>query len=427
MNIVVITMICLCVICNIITIILIVKSPLKVEDKKEDFMQNAQMIQWMQDTTTTLDEIYKIRDNLIAVKSNALQKSDIIENSKSVEKEIYTTITTSLNDLNEKILKEQTDNITQLSNLEREINNSLNERVKGLNETLNKQIDLLNKNVQQSLSDGFKSTSEAYEDLIAKLTTIDNASENIEALSNEVVGLRSVLENNQSRGKFGEFTLERILFSVFGDAKEGVYALQYCMKDGQDLNDRPDSVIFLPKPANLLCIDSKFPFSEYQALVETNDENIKKSFAKAIKKHVDDIARKYIINGKTAPYALMFIPSDAIFGYINGMMYETVEYARSKNVVFSSPSTLQPILASINAIKIEYKRNENYTVMMKALDGLGKDFKKFTEGWLKVDKNIDSTNKSVKEFTTKVESISERFDKINSGAVQIADTKEIDN
>ena len=204
------------------------------------------------------EDINDVVKNLLEFNKQDI-KSDLGVKLERHKGDINELIIKNNNELNNKIKTEQTENYTKLTQLERQINLSLTERVKGITDTLNKQIDLLNKNVKDSMTDGFKSTSEAYENLIKRLTTIDNASKNITALSEEVVGLKNVLENNQNRGKFGEFSLERILFSVFGDTKD-TYDIQYCLKDNQDLNERPDAVIHLPEPSNLLCIDSKFPF-----------------------------------------------------------------------------------------------------------------------------------------------------------------------
>ena len=370
------------------------------------------------------NDINEVVKNLLEYNKQDL-KSDIELKLERYKSNINEILIKNNIELNDKLKKEQNDNFAKLTELERQINNSLNERVKGITDTMNKQIDLLNKNVKESMTDGFKSTSEAYENLIKKLTTIDNASKNITELSEEVVGLKNVLENNQNRGKFGEFSLERILFSVFGDTKD-TYDIQFSLKDNQEINERPDAVIHLPKPANLLCIDSKFPFQDYNKIIEKDDEELRKEFAKAVKKHITDVSNKYIIKGITAQYAILYIPSDAVFGYINGVLYDVVEYARSKAVVLSSPSTLQPILASINAIKIEYKRAENYDLILKALNDLSKDFKKFGESWTKIEKNISATNNAASDFSKRVLLMDKKFNKIsNVNQIEFIDDKSI--
>jgi len=42
-----------------------------------------------------------------------------------------------------------------------------------------------------------------------------------------------------------------------------------------------------------------------------------KQFRNDIKKHVDDISRKYIIPGETSDGAVMFVPAEAVFAEIH--------------------------------------------------------------------------------------------------------------
>ena len=301
----------------------------------------------------------------------------------------------------------------KFSELEKSINNRLDGRMDVLNNKLDMKLVSMNENVSKSLTSNISKTGEIYAALIERLTKIDEAQANINKLSNDVVSLKNVLENNQNRGKYGEYTLNSILFSVFGDAKEGVYATQYHLKGGNDV--MPDSVIFLPQPYKLLCIDSKFPYADYKKIMENhNDDTYIKGFYNAVKKHITDVANKYIVKDETAPYAIMFVPSDAIFGYINGELYELVEFAREKNVVISSPSTLQPILANINIIKINYNRAENVEIISEQIKLLSKDFVKFKDDWKSISKNISALHNSTDNFTKRVDILNKKFEKINN-------------
>lgn len=306
-----------------------------------------------------------------------------------------------------------------LVDFEREIKKQVEDKFLTLNETLIRRLSEINKKVDESLEGGFKSTNETYTKLIAQMTVIEQAKKNIESLSTEVVSLKNVLENNQQRGRFGELALERILYSVFGDTKN-VYAFQYVLKN----NERPDAVIFLPEPNNMLCIDSKFPFADYRGVLEGEGkeqrEQSKKGFSAAIKKHITAVKNKYIIPGTTAPQAFLFIPSDAIFAYVHGEMPEVVDYARESNVVLTSPSTLQPILATTQLIRIQYERNKNIDMILNQLQKLGRDFRIFGDDWEKFSLKVENLEKSKNDIDRKVQTIHKKFN-------AISDMSEIEN
>lgn len=299
-----------------------------------------------------------------------------------------------------------------LTDFEREIKKQVEDKFLTLNETLLRRLNEINQKVDESLKGGFKSTSETYEKLITQMTMIEQAKKNIESLSTEVVSLKNVLENNQQRGRFGELALERILYSVFGDTKN-VYAVQYVLKN----NERPDAVIFLPEPNKMLCIDSKFPFADFRGVLEGDSkeqrEQSKKGFSMALKKHITAVKSKYIIPGTTAPQAFLFIPSDAIFAYVHGEMPEAVDYARESNVVLTSPSTLQPILATTQLIRIQYERNKNIDTILKQLQKLGNDFRIFGDDWEKFSQNVDRLEKSKNDMDRKVQTIHKKFNSIS--------------
>lgn len=302
---------------------------------------------------------------------------------------------------------------TKLEQFERAINQNFNQRFDALAIRLDNKLSLMNEKVEKNLSSGFHKTDDTYRSLIERLARIDEAQNNITSLSKDVISLKNTLENNQNRGKFGEYALERILFSIFGDAKKGVYEFQYTLYS-QDKIERPDAVVFLPYPNMLICIDSKFPYQDYKRLLDSRDEAFRKSFIQSVKKHIADISSKYIIAGKTAKEALMFVPSDAVFGYICGEVYELVEFARQKSVILTSPSTLQPILATINMVRIDAIRNENLNVITNELKGLGNDFTKFGEDWIKLSKQINVLITSKDSFDKKVQKIHKRFTRLDS-------------
>src|SRR5579863_10427021 len=86
-------------------------------------------------------------------------------------------------------------------------------------------------------------------------------------------------------------------------------------------------------------------------------ETIRKEFTRDIKKHIDTIAKKYILPDEgTMDFALMYVPSESVF-YEIVLMDDLVEYARKERVYIVSPTTLyahlQTILLSFEGRKIE--------------------------------------------------------------------------
>lgn len=365
-----------------------------------------------------LIRLNKIKNDQVSEPSNYAQElKDLMHKFDSFKEmmkyEIQTNIQAEIIKIKGEFLTENNSQRNSMAEFERTINKQITESFSQLNEILVQRIKDINEKVNTSIQGGFEKTTQAYQSLSEQLQIIEQARMNIQNLSTEVVSLKNVLENNQNRGKFGEFTLERILFSVFGDAKSGIYDFQYALKDGMEINDRPDAVVFLPEPNYLICIDSKFPFQEYRSIIESQTQEerelSKKGFASAVKKHITDVKNKYIIKGKTASQALLFIPSDALFGFIHGELENVVQYARESNVILTSPSTLQPILATMNMVRVQYERNKNIQFITQALDKLSKEFSKFAEDWRKFSEGVNQLYTKKDNFEQRVSRIQTQF------------------
>ena len=339
-------------------------------------------------------------------------------------------------------VSEEITKVMEQSQKSNELNNEKLERFQaGITESLNKRFDALNKQiddklieiikkVDEKLAEGFKSTGETMAQVRERLQAIDAAQKNIEKLSSDVVSLKSVLEGNQSRGQYGEYQLSMVLHSVFGDTT-GCYQEQFTMKKVKDGDDvRADAVVFMPEPNKMICIDSKFPFQDYQRIFETDiqeeKDRLTKEFGNAVKKHITVIKDKYIVEGKTAPEALMFIPNDGVFAFIHHNLEDVVEYARSKKVILTSPSTLPAILVTINMVRIEVERSKNAEEINRHLQRLAKDFEMFGREWDKFSNALEQTGKRREELDHRVGRITNKFQAINTSNNLSDDLKQIE-
>lgn len=351
---------------------------------------------------------------------------------ESNKQNIELTIAKEMNTLKDANKQNTDDNVKKIDDFERAINQSINNRFDALNEQIDKKFIEINKKVDEKIGEGFKTTTNTMADVRERLQAIDVAQKNIEKLSGDVVSLKSVLENNQSRGKYGEFRLEMILNSVFGDTAN-CFKLQYTIKKAKDGDDvRADAVVFMPEPNKMICVDSKFPFSDYEKLFDEKStreqkEIFKKQFNNAVKKHITDIKNKYIIENKTADEAIMFIPNDGIFAYIYHESEEVVKYARDSRVILTSPSTLPAILTTINAVRIQVERAKNAKLISDQLVILGKQFKSFDEEWNRFSNQLTTVTKTQGQLDKRVDTITGKFKSISGANVALENNNPEEN
>ena len=305
----------------------------------------------------------------------------------------------------------------ELGTFQEKITARLNDSFSRLGESVDKRMGAINEKVEDRLSKGFIETNETFRQISERVKVIDEAQKNIQGLSTEMIGLQNILRNNQARGSFGEFQLNQLLFSVFGDNK-GLYQTQYTIREasGKRESVRADAVIFMPDA--VIAIDSKFPFSAYSQLFDKNrpdpetEEKLISQFGAEVRKHITDISNKYIIPGLTADFALMFVASDGILAMVHSRLPNVVEYAHQKRVTIVSPTTLVPLLSSLWAVSLDHKRTQYTREIIKQLLALTKDFDKFAEEWTRLNDNIGKLSRQSSEVNSRVEKITNKFEKI---------------
>lgn len=193
--------------------------------------------------------------------------------------------------------------------------------------------------------------------------------------------LQDFLKSPKLRGNIGEQVLNDLITQIF---PKNQFHLQYTFASGEKV----DAAI--KTDAGILPIDAKFPMENFQKLSKAKTEEevtfYKKEFTRDIKKHIDAIAKKYILPDEgTMDFALMYVPSESVF-YEIVVMDDLVEYARKERVYIVSPTTLyahlQTILLSFEGRKIETQSKEvlrllrslqiDYDKVNDSLDVLGK-------------------------------------------------------
>lgn len=340
-------------------------------------------------------------------------------------------VTVKLSDNNEKATLDMANfriNVNQeLSTFESKLAENIQSEFSKLSQNVEKQMSSINEKVEERLKNGFISTNETFVQIAERIKVIDAAQKNIEALSDEMIGLQQILTNNQSRGSFGEYQLNQLLYSVFGDNQK-LYELQKTLKEATAKSEkvRADAVIYMPEPHGMIAIDSKFPFSEYAKLFDNKnltkeeEEKIISSFGQDVKKRITEISSKYIIPGTTVDFALMFVASDGILSLLHSRLPNVIEYAATKKVTIVSPTTLIPLLSSFLAIRIDYERSLYSKQIKDELNMLKKEFNKFDTEWQKLNETIQRLSRQSLDVNTRVEKITTKFKKISD--VEILDS-----
>ena len=296
-----------------------------------------------------------------------------------------------------------------------------------LDEKVDRKLTEINNRVTERLDQSLEKTNKTFANVLERLSKIDEAQKKIDGLGEDIISLQSILTDKKTRGIFGEVNLQFILENAFGGLNTGIYDLQHKMSNGYIA----DAILYAPAPLGTIAIDSKFPLENYERMTNkslSKEERLvaEKQFKIDFKKHIDAIASKYIIPGETSNEAILFLPAEAIFAEVNAYHTDILNYAYSRKVWITSPTTLMSTLTVIEMILKNMERDKYAKIIHEELNKLSVEFARYKERWERLARNINTVSKSVEELNTTSDKITKRFDSINRVEVDKLKTEEQD-
>lgn len=337
-------------------------------------------------------------------------KKEVSDNMISNLEKTQNAATGNIKDISEMISK----------NLEMN-NNKIDLNISELKKEVQEKLTSISDRVDNKLNDSFGKSNDIFNKIINKINMIEEAQNKMEDLSKNVTNLQNVLSDKQSRGAWGEVQLEQIISNIF---PKNNYITQHKLSNG----NKVDFYLKIPDPSFDIAIDSKFPFENYKKMVSEENKTLKekatKLFKSDVKKHIDDIANKYIVIGETADYAIMFLPAEAVFAEIHAYHYDIVEYSQKKRVLLVSPTTITAILTTAYSVIKDDSMKRQLTVLKSNLDLLYKDFDRLENRMAQLKTSVQKVNTDVEGIEISSKKIVNKFDKIKN--LEIEEDKEVE-
>lgn len=302
----------------------------------------------------------------------------------------------------------------------------MEERLRGeqrhLADKLTEQRSALDKTIAEGLQNTTKKTLETMSKVESRLAVIDKAQSNITELSSQFVSLQDILSNKQARGAFGEIQLNDIVSQVLPPS---AYTFQAQLENGK----RADCLLELPNPPGAIVIDAKFPLESYHALQEASEEVTKKvavrAFKEAMHKHIRDVSEKYIIPGKTADAALLFLPSEAVYAELHTNFGSVVESSYRARVFIVSPTTVWATLNTVRAVLKDVRMKHQAGIIQIEVQALFDDVLRLDDRVGKLQRHFGQTTEDLRQIRISAEKIGKRAERIETVQVEPAPKDDI--
>ena len=319
--------------------------------------------------------------------------------SREIAKDNREELTATLKDFQLSLEK----SIQSFNNIQREKFSDLKEEQQRLVSNTEKRLEEIRLTVEEKLQKTLNERiSQSFKIVNEQLENVQKGLGEMQALAQDVGGLKKVLSNVKTRGNIGEIQLGMLLEQMLApeqyDAnvktKKGSEALvEYAVK----LPGKDDTLgtVYLP-------IDAKFPKDVYEQLLDAYDTNdpqqidtAGKLLENTIRKMAKDISDKYLDPPCTTEFGIMFLPFESIYAEVVRRSTLLEDLQRNYHVVVTGPTTLAAILNSLQmgfrTLAVQRYSGE----VWKILGAVKKEFEQMGGMLEKAKKHIETANNQI--------------------------------
>ncbi len=385
---------------SLLNLVLIILTLKRMADSRKD-----------KDDQTIQDELRSLRD-------------DVTRSDREIRNEIRTSQVTTANTLVKTIgelgetqarqIKSGTEAITSLtqSNEKRldEVRTTVDKRLQSMQTSNEDKLDQMRKTVDEKLQSTLeKRLGESFNQVSKRLEEVQRGLGEMQELATGVGDLQRVLTNVKTRGTWGEVQLGALLEDILtpdqynsnvqlnADSREQVeYAVRLPGNDNQ-----PNSCVWLP-------IDSKFPLADYESIVDASDDADKEAteraitnFLSTVRNEAQNISEKYIAPPMTTDFAIIFLPTEGLYGEVLRAPGEVTHLLQHYRIVVAGPTTLAAILSSLRmgfrTLAIEKRSSEVWEI----LAAVKTEFGKFGDVMAKLKKQLNTASNTVDQTQTR--------------------------
>lgn len=309
-------------------------------------------------------------------------------------------------------------------------NNDQAKYIEAIHNNLSERMDQVTQQMDRRLTDNVKAINESKSFIAGQLNTsertarevssslgrLEQTTKHLQKTNEDISSFQNMLGHPKIRGGFGELLLGNLLADVLPQDR---YKLQYNFAGSGELAD----AVILLQDGYIVAVDAKFPLANYQMMVkEENEEKkeaLRKVFIRDIKKHVKDIADKYISpRHKTLDYAFMYIPVEAV--YYETMVHDPAgntlwEYCLSNKVIAVSPNSflayLHTVLVGLRGMKVEEQAKD----ILQHLGQVRSDFSRFAKDFATIGTHLNNVKNRYDDSARWLDKFASRLDQIETG------------
>lgn len=315
-----------------------------------------------------------------------------------VRQELGQTLTQTLGVLQQTLSQQMTQQLGQVSetNVRRlsEVRDVLDKQLESLQKNNAAKLDEMRQTVDEKLQATLQARlGESFKQVADRLEQVHKGLGEMQQLAQGVGDLKHLLTNVKTRGIFGEAQLGALIEQIFVAEQ---YAAQVATRPGS--RERVDYAIKMPgrgiageQAVLWLPIDAKFPTEDFERLLDAQEradapaaEMAGKALEMRIRAEAKSISEKYIEPPHTTDFAILFLPSEALYAEVLRRAGLMDILQREYRVTLAGPTTL---LAMLNSLQMGFRTlalEKRSSEVWQVLGAVKTEFGKFGDVLAKV-------------------------------------------
>lgn len=287
----------------------------------------------------------------------------------------------------------------------REGRRALHERLEEQRRSLQERMDRMDGRLDQSL----ENTASRMKEIGEELRGMRDSATQILDVGRSISSLQDILRPPKVRGGLGEMLLARLLEQILPQAN---YRLQHRFRSGEAVDAAIDLGLAL------VPVDAKFPMESFARMSAAGSEEersrLRRDFVKAVKGHIDSVAKYIRPDEGTFDFALMYVPAENVY-------YEMIvkgegetdagvqEYALERRVIPVSPNSfyayLRAIVLGLRGLRVEREAQQ----ILGHLGRLRGDFGRFRGEFEVLGRHLTNARNKYDDLDRTVERFGDRL------------------
>ena len=236
-----------------------------------------------------------------------------------------------------------------------------------------KKLAEIQKTVNEQLHEAVeKQMKTSFERVIDQFTAVQKAMTDVQAVTAQIGDIKRLFSNVKTRGGWGETQVRAMLDDVL---PPGTYLTNHKIR--ADSDDAVEFAVIMPMRGEtrpLLPIDAKFPIEDYERLLaasEAGDADAERAATRGLDRRIRDEAKKihakYIYPPVTVEFAVLYLPTDALYAEVARIPGLIDDIGRDCRVLVMGPSLFPALLRTIHlgfvTLALEQKADQIRTLL----------------------------------------------------------------